>query len=111
MTDKEILQKSVLKAKKNGFDLKRFDRVHFICGNISTEEGIKREYYYILIFSHDFAKAFWGEKFIDLDDVYINEEYDVSSHFKRHFKKWEYHLQQMILKEEPLKYLERFLDK
>ncbi len=64
---------------------------------------------YYNIFSHEFAKAFWGEGRIEHKDVMISQTYDVSSWVQNNFKKWEYHLQQMILDKEPLKYLEKFL--
>lgn len=50
--------------------------------------------YYSIIFNHDFAKAFWGED--DFDS--INRKKD-----------WKHHLQLMVLEEDPIKYLERFL--
>lgn len=55
----------------------------------------KIEFYYQIIFSHEFAKAFWGEDFYEITDA------------RR--RKWQYHLHQMILEKEPLKYLEKFL--
>jgi len=55
-----------------------------------------------LIFSHEFAKAFWGEResYIDhnTSDIIITKE------------GWQFHLQQMVLTENPLKYLEKFLN-
>lgn len=52
-----------------------------------------------IIFHHDFAKAFWGEEksFKMLAGNNINS-FD-----------WQYHLQQMVIQPEPLKYLEKFL--
>ena len=45
------------------------------------------QYYYNDIFSHNFAKAF----------------------FKDTLHGWEWHIQQMVLEKEPLKYLAKFL--
>ena len=59
----------------------------------------KTKQYYPIIFSHDFAKAFWGE-------MLINESANVSDDT---IYDWEAHLQQMALEEEPLKYLEKFI--
>jgi len=63
---------------------------------------------YSLIFSHSFAKAFWGEE----NHSYDNEGtcntcqcYTLSDTLYC----WQYYLQQMVLEEEPLKYLEKFL--
>lgn len=72
-----------------------------------------------IIFSHDFAKAFWsGEKRVWVESFrLIKGEYS-DKHKKMargYFKKsevasWHYHLQKMVLKENPLDYLARFLD-
>lgn len=51
----------------------------------------------IFIFSHEFAKAFWGEEVCEMECSVVET------------KKWKYHLQQMVLEEKPLKYLEKFL--
>ena len=68
------------------------------------------------VFSHDFAKAFWGEKEVILDD---DQEID-NSKLGRELVEyvpgwhkclaWQYHLQQMVLEPDPLKYLEKFLN-
>lgn len=81
MNNETILRKAIMKAEKNGF--KRFDweRVYDSVVPINN-----------VIFSHDFAKAFW-------------EDQDGA----RGYKGWELGLQQMVLEEEPLKYIEKFL--
>ena len=56
-----------------------------------------------LVFSHKFAKAFWGE------DEQINTGipgHSVCVHIQ---DLWEYHLQQMVLEEDPIQYLKQFL--
>jgi len=91
--------------------------------------------YYPIIFQKSFAKAFWGEnKYYHFDEGTIykdennaykeytleeirkeNEEHlieDADNHkgnYHWYVPAWQYHLQQMVLKEEPLNYLERFL--
>lgn len=91
MTEKQILKKAIKKAEKNGYRL--------------GELG--KNWYFNHIFSHDFAKAFWGEnhpvKFEEGETFGIKDFHEVTE------KPWQYHLQQMVLKEEPLKYLEKFL--
>lgn len=72
----------------------------------------KMEYYFQVIFSHNFAKGFWG-------DIQINEE-DGKGRIISYFifadvndkvrYDWEAHLQQMVLEKDKLKYLEKFLD-
>jgi hypothetical protein len=53
-----------------------------------------------IIFSHDFAKAFWGD-----------ENFGRMGQYEPTLEMWQYHLQQMVLEEEPLKYLAQFLEK
>ena len=83
MTNEEILKKSIEKAVKNGF----------ICIEntppIHISKLINNNLYYSVIFNHDFAKAFFK-----------NEEWNFI-----------YYLKEMVLTKEPLKYLEKFLDK
>jgi len=56
-------------------------------------------YWAEIIYSHSFAKAFWGE-----EEELCNEFND-----KIMYPTWKYHLKQMVLEEEPLKYLEKFI--
>ncbi len=92
MTDKEILQKAIQRALKNGYLI---DKKLYWWREDFTIENYKR---LDIIFSHDFAKAFWG--FEEIDDS--EGEFGTIT-------AWEHHLQQMILEKEPLKYLEKFL--
>src|SRR5579871_3197668 len=103
MKNEDILKKAIEKAVKNGYSHGYFLKVWEIKG-----EGLTKlmSHYFEIILSHDFAKAFWplynrhrltiedqntvGTKEIILDD-------------------WQYHLQQMVIFEDPIKYLERFL--
>ena len=60
-----------------------------------------------IIFSHDFAKAFWGTETIrdkENEFPYLKADYDRLKTCER----WQYHLQQMVLEDDPIKYLERF---
>lgn len=100
MTDKEILSKSIDKALTNGFKFSdgNWDKIiNNGFTDIAITIYITTEVYKIIIFNHSFAKAFWGEERI-IDHLGING-----------MPKWEIHLQQMVLEEEPLKYLKRFL--
>jgi len=112
MDNKEILQKAIEKAVKNGFVYTPYsisDGVHQTVNEV-PEILIYRH----LIFSHDFAKAFWGEE--RADEQYDKEDkywHDTSccsgSGVFFEGNRWQYHLQQMVLEEEPLLYLKRFL--
>lgn len=115
MTDREIIFKVISKANPNGY--KRFhvqdwhDQEHYglitqfdtllFRYNADTEDFITLK---DIIFDHDFAKAFWGEEYNDNQPGYFEFTNDTHNIFW-----WEYHLQKMVLEDEPLKYLEKFL--
>ena len=88
MTDKEIIIQALRKAISNGCKYSTCD--------IDVHLWLKHRLYFSVIFDHDFAKAFWGEE----------KGYNTN---KQVLNAWQFHLQQMVLEPEPLKYLERFL--
>ena len=90
MTNEQILKKAIEKAAKNGF----CKEAETLIEKFSTND---------IIFSHDFAKAFWGER----DMITAVEEGTWAGAKIQPF--WQYHLQQMVLEEEPLLYLKKFL--
>ena len=58
---------------------------------------------YGIIFSHEFAKTFFGTQVVDhmiMDDGIQMGDFG---------EEWQYALKQMVLEENPFKYLERFL--
>ena len=124
MTDKEILQKAVIKAVKNGMIWGDWDSQGFLeyWNSRDFEDIIEEREHYKLIFSHEFAKAFWGDEKLSegktLDETYeeLKEHYLDKDDFEFDWisecnpeEAWEYHLKQMVLEKEPLKYIERFL--
>ena len=89
MTNEQILKKAIEKAERNGWD-----NSHMIKQRISYfQMGVDGMYNHV-IFSHSFAKAFWGEG---------------GSTRQGYTKGWKDHLKLMVLESEPLKYLEKFL--
>lgn len=104
MTDREILQKSIEKAENNGFNIRNI--------NCFDTFDIPPKLYVRFLLCKDFAKAFCGE-----DKLEPQDSYDFEFRYKGnligfgYYSLWKYHLQQMVLYEEPLKYLEKFLDK
>ncbi len=100
MKPETILKKAIEKAVKNGFD----------------EEYLEYEYLRIfpfdIIFSHDFAKAFWNSTSCFHGGEEYRHEYKPYNFCKAPDKQaqWQYHLQQMVIVD-PIKYLERFLKK
>lgn len=96
MTNEQILKKAIEKAKNNGYNYDYGDLV------IDTTRNI--------IFSHSFAKAFWGS---EEKEMIITSEMSktLDQEYKTGIKRplWEWELQRMVLEPEPLKYLEKFL--
>ena len=112
MSDIEILCKLIKIVKKNGCNIgDPFKHGELsACRYEDVESALYGDhdsppYYKQIIFSHEFAKAFWGENKID---VYVHSKGEYMIIYK---VEWKYHLQQMVLEENPLKYLERFLEK
>lgn len=106
MTNEEILKNAIHKARKNGYkpNVNNFELVIYD-GTLERyrvffefdDDGIVEQYSHddkYVIFSHDFAKAFWGTGRIGI--VWIPA--------------WKYYLREMVLQEDPIKYLERFLE-
>lgn len=104
MTNEEILKKAIEKAEKNDYK----------CPDVQG-------YYFEIIYSHDFGKAFWGEEFTKKEKngytflvlaYYPGDDMlELSDPGCVWFrgKRWQYHLQQMVISEDPIKYLEAFL--
>lgn len=115
MTDKEILQKAIVIAEKNGFELN--DNHHLVIDNFTEEIVVQN-----IIWSHNFAKALWGIEEIPIvlcnDIGYKNKmgrgmwNCENCGDFRDYLiflPAWQYHLQQMVISENPIKYLEKFL--
>lgn len=67
-----------------------------------------------IIFSHSFAEAFWGQWEMQAENktgIPIPRPFESATQRGSGMYIWQYHLQQMVLYEHPLEYLERFLDK
>ena len=92
MTNEQILKKAIEKAVENGY------KNHLgLVEIVSDGVWINRDAYTYLetiIFSHDFAEAFWP----DGKDI-------------RYCDTWRPRLQEMVLEKDPIKYLEKFVDK
>jgi hypothetical protein len=98
-TDQEILQKAVSRAKKNGYILD----VHESLKDCDAVWNLFTDSPEFIIFSHSFAKAFWGEgKWIEE----IDEDGELAPVYHRG---WRERLQQMVLEENPIQYLGRFI--
>ncbi len=124
MKPETILKKAIEKAVKNGMD--KDGRIIYVLGRIRDKALITTQYYYDIIFSHDFAKAFWGKgdyKFSGARAVvpYTSGKYKdhpcdkerqllitYNVTYDKGIKAWIYHLHRMVESKDPIKYLEKF---
>lgn len=102
MTNQAILEKAIQKAIDGGWKQDKYAVL-----DSWTDAGI--------IFNHEFAKGLWGEETHEAQlplDPYDAEDcpkckgtwWDTPHYC------WQYHLQQMVVAEDPIKYLEEHLD-
>jgi hypothetical protein len=126
MTRQEIVFLLLSQALANGFEFRRWFQFHIhpewpgseAAVEIVTTEGRL----YALVFSHEFARAFWKKgaqmNFIVPSATYsrMNGKGEVVTINRKPFTRrtikadvWKYHLRQMALSEDPLRYLKRFL--
>jgi len=118
MTNEQILTGAIEKAVSNGWDQGRQWLTHtYKLPN--TPEGTRQ-----VIFDLDFAKAFWGEKWPNNNKMNLMTRLTPSEKAANDFVSlegyghepdykgscYQYHLQRMVLEENPLRYIERFLD-
>jgi hypothetical protein len=101
MTDKEILDRVLVKMGEQCF-ISFFDDKTFNTYGNNLRMDLVRGY----LFDHIFAKAFWGGEIYD-----YHEGSPTGEDFWMYKPSWQYHLQQMVLEENPIRYLEQFLDK
>lgn len=104
MSSKDILEKVIQKAIEGGWiiDDVRFSgdmTVESVCDWFDDDHGDLSVNN--LIWRHDFAKALWGDKpvklpWYDAIGAAINGEDE---------RTWQYHLQQLVIAEDPIKYL------
>lgn len=116
MTNKEILRRAIKKVSAtNPLLLGKCvveSRYGWLDGRHQEEPYIKQyegEYYVreidykSVIFHHLFAQAFWGDA-----EVHMAMERTAKGSIPV-IPSWQMHLQQMVLKKNPIKYLEKFL--
>ena len=107
MNNKQILKQVIEKAIKNGFDFdikgRKFEVQKMDDDYIVIVDNKWRHDKNTIIFNPDFAKAFWGEKFYGFP-------VDVSENAgDKGIPIWQHYLQEMVIKKDKLKYLEKFL--
>ena len=112
MSDQKILDAAIKIALKNGWsgmsmDQASFYHIYWSKARDAGKTDFNRRLCYGVIFSHEFAKAFWTEEEI----LYSGHVWHgVEKGFKEVLKRnWEYRLQQMVLEEDPIQYLAKFI--
>lgn len=91
MNQQQILEKAIQKAMANGFNGVLEDVITY------DKEGNQRLDQYRLIMFKPFLKALWPEE--------INGGGLVAKHNQIAIEWWQYHLQQIVIAEDPIKYL------
>jgi hypothetical protein len=126
MTRKEILLMLLSQAHTNGFEFRRWYQTNISPEWPGTDEAVAlltaEGRFFALVFSHDFARALWKKgaqmKFIVPSTTYdrINGRGEVVTINRKPFTRrtikadvWKYHLRQMSLSEDPIRYLKRFV--
>lgn len=103
MTKEEILRKVIERAVDNGY------QPYWQGEDWGVNEFafiLESDYrWVVVIFSHEFARAFWGDGFSSEQQ----EDKEVGKGQTYIGLRWQYHLQQLVLEEDRIAYLEKFL--
>jgi hypothetical protein len=129
MTRRVLLRMLVLRARTNGFEFRKWYEANIepewkdLNHAVAVLESGRR--YYALLFAHDFARNFW-KKGTQISFMLPSQEYTrlntkgqpvtvQRKAFTRRTSRstsntvWQYHLEQMAVWEEPLRYIRRFI--
>jgi hypothetical protein len=126
MTKQDILQILVHQARANGFQFRKWFQSRIGTPWTNFDDAIKLlaegRRYYALIYSHDFVRCFWKQgaqmNFIVPSATYTRRDKNgrivtiSRKAFTRRTVKadvWKYHLREMVVQDEPLRYIRRFL--
>jgi hypothetical protein len=126
MTRAELLRTLIRQAKANGFEFRKWYITRTALPWENFEAAVQtlseQRRYYALLFSHEFAQFFWREG-MNMTFVVPNSQFTRVSkdgsvivvqrrgHTRRAVKPdaWRYHLKEMAVTEDPLRYIRRFL--
>jgi hypothetical protein len=126
MTRLELLKIIIGRARANGFEFRRWYTARLGLPWINNEASLacldQQRRYYALLFSHDFAIAFWkpgseitfqvpAQTFQRRMPDGTVQTVTRKSFIRRSLRRdaWRYHLREMALAEEPLRYIRRYL--
>jgi hypothetical protein len=127
MTRLELLKIVIGQARENGFEFRRWYTNRLALPWTSAADAIatleQHRSYYALLFSHDFAMAFWkpgaditfqvpAQTFQRRMPDGTIQTVQRKPFIRRSARKdaWRYHLREMALAEEPLRYIRRYLN-
>ena len=126
MTKTELLRIVVSQAKANGFVFRKWFQTDIREQWPGTTEALEllssENRHYALLFSHEFARAFWSKgaqmSFVVPASSYTrrNAKGQIITVSRKAFTRrtikadvWKYHLRQMVTADDPLRYIRRFL--
>jgi len=127
MTRLELLKIVIGRARANGFELRRWYTSRLALPWTSAADALttleQHRNYYALLFSHEFAMAFWkpgaeitfqvpAQTFARRMPDGTVQTVKRKPFTRRSARKdaWRYHLREMALAEEPLRYIRRYLN-
>jgi hypothetical protein len=127
MTRLELLKIVIGQARANGFELRRWYTARLALPWTNAADAIamleQHRHYYVLLFSHEFAMAFWkpgaditfqvpAQTFPRRMPDGTIQTIQRKPFIRRSARKdaWRYHLREMALAEEPLRYIRRYLN-
>jgi hypothetical protein len=127
MTRLELLKIVIGRARANGFELRRWYTMRLGLPWTSAADAYtvleQHRNYYALLFSHEFAMAFWkpgaeitfqvpAQTFARRMPDGTIQTIQRKPFIRRSARKdaWRYHLREMALAEEPLRYIRRYLN-
>lgn len=119
LSDQQVLEKAIQKAVDGGWENKPVGHIDEIATDLVNGCDCYGTLYYI-IFNHGFAKALWGEKW-DAENAIEKLSATISELHENGFTSfekllselllpWQYHLQQMVIAENPIDYLREHLN-
>lgn len=107
MTDQEVLEKAIKKAIDNGWD--NWGRLLGVDAKNSPNpiyqfgrKTLHFDRHPVLIYNHDFAKALWGE--VKVGRTEHIPHVGTKTYYKPNTG-WHYHLQRMVISDNPIHYL------
>ena len=127
MTRLELLKIVIGRARANGFELRRWYTTRLALPWTNAGDALtmleQHRNYYALLFSHEFAMAFWkpgaeitfqvpAQTFPRRMPDGTIQTIQRKPFIRRSARKdaWRYHLREMALAEEPLRYIRRYLN-